>query len=108
MYLVIEAIGLAGDIASKATALKVDDSATWLLESLSKAKLGLRTGESVINSVELQKYLLQGIRENTQTICHQRVSTYARSRASRLQLFDRVLATGHRGLIEQVNPIFDT
>ncbi len=100
MYLVIEAIDLAGDVVSKATALKVDDSGMWLLESLSKANLGLKTGESVMNSVELQKYF-QGGRENVQ-VAHYHGSVYARARASRLKLFDRVLATGHKDLINQV------
>ncbi len=54
VHLIIEAINLAGDVVSKATALKVDDdSAMWLLESLSKANLGLRAGESVIHGVNL-------------------------------------------------------
>ncbi len=107
VHLVIEAIDLADDVVSKATALKVDDSAMWLLESLSKANLGLRTGESVINGVKLQKYFQGGGGGNVQAV-YRHGSMYARARASRLRLFDRVLATGHKDLIEQVAPIFDT
>ncbi len=104
MYLVTEAINLASDIVSKATALKFDDSTVWLLESLSKADLGLKVGYSVMNGVELQKYF-QGGRENVQA-AHYHGSVYTQARASHLKLFDRVLATGHKPLINQVIPPF--
>ncbi len=104
VYLVTEAINLASDIVSKATALKFDDSTVWLLESLSKADLGLKVGYSVMNGVELQKYF-QGGRENVQA-AHYHGSVYTQARASHLKLFDRVLATGHKPLINQVIPPF--
>ncbi len=106
VHLIIEAINIAGDV-SKATALKVDDdSAMWLLESLSKANLGLRAGESVIHGVNLQKYFQGGGGGGKVQASYSHCFVYAQARASRFRLFDRVLATGHKDLIEQVAPNF--